>query len=129
MSDSKVLPRMTTGDMNVMIVCFSAMIFVVFLAGVVYCTWKPSRNGDPAPDDAAPIANSHGNLAHDNPGRPFDGSTATHHVRIWSDAPRRDSDAGCRFPVFQRRRETSLERNTIPLQSVPGRDHPRNDAD
>ncbi|OBS20160.1 hypothetical protein FPOA_11882 [Fusarium poae] len=134
MSDSKVLPRMSTGDMNVMIVCFSAMIFVFFLAGVVYYTWKPSRNGDPAPVDAAPDTGAHRNLAHrnlahDNLARPFDGSTATHRVMIWSDAPRRDSNTGCRLPIFQRRRETSLERNTIPLQSVPGRENPRNNAE
>ncbi|KAG8667944.1 hypothetical protein FPOAC1_012785 [Fusarium poae] len=129
MSDSKVLPRMSTGDMNIMIVCFSAMIFVFFLAGVVYYTWKPSRNGDPAPVDAAPDTGAHRNLAHDNLARPFDGSTATHRVMIWSDAPRRDSNTGCRLPIFQRRRETSLERNTIPLQSVPGRENPRNNAE
>ncbi|GKU02105.1 hypothetical protein FLAG1_04329 [Fusarium langsethiae] len=135
MSVSHIFPRINTTDMNVLIVCISAMIFIVFLAFVVYCTWKPNPNDTgvditPGSDNHARESRPRENLARENLAAvPFDGSTTTRRVEIYSDAVRRDSDTGCRLPFFQRRRETSLERNTIPLQSVPGRQHPRNDAD
>ncbi|CZS74975.1 unnamed protein product [Fusarium graminearum] len=130
MSNTEVLPRMNTADTNVLIVCICAMVFVVFLAGVVYCTWKPSRNvtPEPAPVELDPL-HVPVNVGHGNVDRPFDGSAGTTRVTIYSDAPRRNSGTGCRLPFFQRRRETSLERNTVPLRSVPGTEHPRNNAD
>ncbi|UZP46581.1 hypothetical protein NXS19_014393 [Fusarium pseudograminearum] len=108
MSNTEVLPRMNTADTNVLIVCICAMVFVVFLAGVVYCTWKPSRNvtPEPAPVELGPL-HVPVNVGHGNVDRPFDGSAGT----------------------TRRRRETSLERNTVPLWSVPGTEHPRNNAD
>jgi hypothetical protein len=96
--------------MNTLIVCICAMLFVVFLAFVVYCTWKPR------PDD--PVVEA-------SPGR--DGTTATSRAEADSEARGRDSGVGCRLPFF--RRQTSLERNTVPLVSVPTVQHPRNDAD
>ncbi|CAG7560010.1 unnamed protein product [Fusarium equiseti] len=101
MSTLHLEPRMNNIDTDVFVACICAMIFIIFIGVVVYFAWRPG----PEPRSDTSDTNSH-----DDEEGPDD---------------RRPSDAaGCNLPWF-RRRQTSLERNTYPLESVPGTAHPR----
>ncbi|KAJ4135135.1 hypothetical protein NW768_004753 [Fusarium equiseti] len=108
MSTPHLEPRMNNIDTNVFVACICAMIFIFFIGVVVYFAWRPGP--EPRGDTTDTT----------RPRR----STNSHNDEEGHDARRGSDAAGCNLPWF-RRRQTSLERNTYPLESVPGTAHPR----
>ncbi|RGP81766.1 hypothetical protein FLONG3_70 [Fusarium longipes] len=100
---SQVFPRMTSGQTDALIVCIAAMLFASFFAVVIYYVWRP-RPGDSTYNPS--VADESTNVG----SRPAAG--------------RRVFGIDWGRPLF--RRETTLERNTFPLTSVRGIEHPRN---
>lgn len=109
MSTPHLEPRMNNIDTDVFVACICAMIFIIFIGVVVYFAWRPGPEPRSNTTDTT---------------RPRRSATNSHDDEEGPDN-RRPSDAtGCNLPWF-RRRQTSLERNTYPLESVPGTAHPR----
>ncbi|KAL4728873.1 hypothetical protein ACLX1H_003274 [Fusarium chlamydosporum] len=107
MPTSRIFPRMDNVDTDLLVAMICAMIFICFLGFIVYWAWKPR------PDDASV----------DNTPPP-----GVFIAALPVEADLRESGTGCNLPFLHRRPENTAERNTFPLETMPGREHPRDGA-